>query len=270
MRQLQAEVTVARRTALVLATILVAACQSGGTPTTTPTQAVTPTVAPTVVLEATPSPEPTKPETLPRISDQPLDGSCESPDISCLGFLEAGTVYTSGVFTPTLSFAVPNGDWVNIGEVGGDFALLSKVDVGDEIIFFRDARTFDKSASKVSDITAWLQAQSSLALTDPKPATIGGLTGVTLDMRIAPAATNMDPGCPVRVCVLLLRGDDPVLNDPYLWHWDWGLAGTEVQRLYLLEGKDTTIAILVDSRDGLTFDALTQTFDAMIPTIDFK
>jgi hypothetical protein len=259
-----------RRMVFLLATILVGACQGGGTPTTTPTQAVTPTVAPTAVIEATPSPEPTKPETLPRISDLPLDGSCEAPDISCFGILEAGKVYQSKVFTPTLSFTVPNGDWVNPGEVGGDFALLSTRDVGDEIIFFRDAKSFDKSESTVSGITTWLQSQGSLTLTDPKPATIGGLTGVSMDLRIAPGATTADPGCPVRVCLLLLRGDDPVLNDPYQWHWDWGSAGTEVQRLYLLEGKDTTIAIFVDSRDGLTFDALTHTFEAMIPTIHFK
>jgi hypothetical protein len=91
-----------------------------------------------------------------------------------------------------------------------------------------------------------------------------------MDIRIkTPASTIDDPNCPVQVCVPILRGDDPVANDPYQWHWDWGSAGTEVQRLYLLQAEDMVIAIFVDSGDGLTFDALNDTFDAVAPTIAF-
>lgn len=261
----------ARRSALMLAIVLVAACQSAGSATvgttaTVPAASAPPTAAATTI----PSTAPTRPVTLPRVSDVPLDGTCEDEDASCLGALAPGKVYTTKVFTPTTSFKVPSADWVNPFDGGGDFALLSTRDVGDAIMFFRDARSVDKSVgATVTDIAAWLEAYDQLTVTPATPATIGGLTGVSMDIRISPGATNTDPGCPVQICVLLVRGDDPVPNDPYQWHWDWAIAGTEVMRLYLLDAKDIVLAIFVDSRDGLTFEAVTGTFDAIKPTITF-
>ena len=270
--QLHWEVIVARRTALVLVTILVAACQGAGTATVAPgaTATVTSPPASTVAATLAPTTAPTKPVTLPRIEDLPLDGTCEDENTSCLGALEAGKVYTTTVFEPATSFAMPNGDWVNPFETGGSFGLLSKREIGDAIVFFREARAVDKSiGATVTDIATWLETNDSFTVTPFEPATIGGLTGVSMDIRLALGATNQDEGCPVQVCVPILRGDDPVLNDPYLWHWGWSSAGTEAQRLYLLDGKDTIIAIFLDSPDGLTLDALNQTFDAMKPTIAF-
>src|SRR6185295_10082142 len=123
--------------------------------------------------------------------------------------------YTTKVFLPATSFKVPNADFVNVGDFGGDFGLLSTKDVGDAIMFFRDARSFDKAAATVTDIALWLESKEGLDATPFTPAKIGGLTGVTMDIRIAPGAANEDPDCPVQTCIMMLRGDDPVPNDPY-------------------------------------------------------
>jgi hypothetical protein len=260
----------ARRNVFLVATVLVAACQSAGTATTAPTLVVAATSSPTTGT-ATATPAATKPVTLPRVVDFPLDGTCEDENVSCLGKLEAGKVYATKVFTPTVSFSVPTSDWVNPGDTGGDFGLFSTRDIGDVIIFFRDAKSVDKAVgTTVTDIASWLASNEELTVTPFVPAKVGGLTGVTMDIRVAPGATSTDLECPVQVCVQMLRGDDPIANDPYQWHWDWGAAGTEAQRLYLLDGPDTVIAIFVDSVDGLTFDAMTQAFDAIAPTIAFK
>lgn len=261
----------ARSTPLIIFAILVVACQSAGTPTIAPTQAGAPRSSP-IAATATPTPTPagTKPLTLPRVLDVPLDGTCDDEGDSCLGKLEAGKAYTTKVFTPSLTFTMPTSEWVNPSENGGNIALFSTRDIGDVIIFFRDAKSTDRSAATVTDIANWLESNDHLTVTGFVPAKVGGLSGVTMDVRVAPGATSTDPGCPIQVCIAMLRGDDPVPNDPYQWHWDWSAAGTEVQRLYLLEGKDTVIAILVDSRDGLTFDALTQTFDEIKPTLAFN
>lgn len=255
-----------RRNVLLIAMVLVAACQSAGTATSTPTEVAAATTAPTAAATATP----TKPATLPRVADLPLDGSCESDEVSCLGKLEAGKVYASKIWEPTISFSMPTSDWVNPADTGGDFDLLSTRDIGDGIRFFRGARSKDPAVgATVSEIAAWLAAYDEVTVTPATPVEIGGLTGVSMDIRISPGATNLDPGCPVQVCVPLLRGDNPIKTGPYPWHWDWASAGTEVQRLYLLNGPETVIAIFLDSADGLTFDALTQTFDAIAPTLAF-
>lgn len=251
------------RRMLLLVAVIVAGCQSAGTPTAIPTQAQAATSSPIAV---TPAATATKPVTLPRTVDVPLDGTCESEDVSCFGKLEPGKVYTTKVFTPALSFAVPTSDWVNPGETGGDIGIFSTRDVGDVIIFFRDARAVDKAVgATVTDIAGWLASNDQLTVTPSKPAKVGGLTGMSMDIRAAPGATSTDPGCPVQVCVAMLRGDDPVANDPYQWHWDWGLAGTEASRMYLLDGPDTVIAIFVDSLDGKTLESITAAFDQMTP-----
>jgi hypothetical protein len=247
----------------------VGACQAGASTSAPTAPAATQPVATQAVASAATQPAPSKPASLPRISDVPLDGSCEAPDVSCFGSLTPGKVYTTKVFTPPTSFKVPNAEWVNVADLGGDFGLLSTKDVGDAIMFFRDVRSFDKSAATVTDIALWLESKEGLDVTPFTPAKVGGLTGVSMDIRIAPGAANEDPGCPVQACIMMLRGDDPVLNDPYQWHWDWGAAGTEGQRLYLLDGKDTVIAIIADSIDGTTFDKITATFDQIAPTISF-
>jgi hypothetical protein len=258
----------AHRRALLLATVLVAACQSAGTPTSAPTAAV---ASPTSRPVATATPLATKPVSLQRVADVPLDGTCEAEDVSCFGKLEPGKVYKTKVFEPTLTFSVPTSDWVNVADLGGDFGLQSTRDIGDAIIFFRDARSVDDAVgATVSDIEHWLETNGKLTVTPAAPVKVGGLTGVTLDLRVRAGAANTDPGCPVQVCVPLLRGDDPVPNDPYKWHWDWSEVGTEAQRLYLLTGKDTVIAIFVDSLDGLTFDTITKPFDEVAPTIVFS
>jgi hypothetical protein len=60
-----------------------------------------------------------------------------------------------------------------------------------------------------------------------------------------------------------------VVGDPYPWDWDWGVAGTEKERLYLLDASDGTIAVVVDSLDGTTFDSLVGIWEQIVPTIRF-
>jgi hypothetical protein len=262
-----------RQVGLVLASILVAACQGAGTPTAAPTTAATAppaTASPATRAPATATPAPTKPLVLPRKTDVALDGTCESEDQGCLGLLMAGKVYTTTTFKPTVSFSVPTAEWDNPNEAGGEMPLFSTRDIGDVIFFFSYARSTDPTVGYTVDaISTWLQGYAKVTVTPAVPASIGGLHGVTMDIRVAPGVVSTDPQCPVQACVPLFRGDDPDATDPYQWHWDWGVAGTEAMRVYLLDANKVVVLLLADSVDGLTFDTISGAFDAMAPTIKF-
>jgi hypothetical protein len=265
-----------RRVGMVVVCLVVAACQSGGgsSPAATPgptsaaaTVAATPTSVP-----ATPVPTSTKPRSLPRTTDFPIDGRCENPDLGCLGTLVAGKEYTTTTFKPTVKFTVPPGGWDNPNEAGGEMPLFSTTDVGDVLFFFSHATSADPHVGyKVADISGWLQSNADITATPATEVSIGGLKGVTMDLEIAPGTPNRDQACPVQVCVpALFRGVDPDPNDPYLWKWDWGLAGTEKMRIYLLDANGVVVLLIADSIDGTTFDRITASFDAMAPTIAFE
>ena len=255
---------------LLAGIVLLAACQPAATGGTAPPTGPTATPGPTAPATLAATPAPTKPLAVPRPNNIPTDGSCEAPDVSCFGVIEPGKEYTSKIFKPAVSFTLPTSGFINELDGGGDVGLLTVDPAGDAFMFFRDARANDPSIGPtVEDIATWLSSYAPLSVTPFKPVKLGGLSGLTAEITTAPDATNTDLGCPVQVCVTFLRGNDPDPKDPEHWHWDWGNAGPERQRLYLLTGPDGTIAVVVDSLDGTTYDALIATWEKVVPTIKF-
>ena len=227
-----------------------------------PAQTAVPTTAAT--------PAPTLPIAMSRPTDLPTDGMCEDDNSSCLGVLEANTTYKTKVFEPTVTFSLPSAGWINTFDGQGDFGIESLDPPGDLVMFFRDPRSIDKSVgAAIEDVAAWLETNDQLTVTPFEPVTLGGLKGVTMDITTAPGATGSSADCPVQVCIGYLRGDDPVVNDPYQWHWDWGTAGPEKVRLYLLKDGDRSVAVVVDSLDGTTFDSLIATWEKIAATVKF-
>jgi hypothetical protein len=258
--------------------MLAVACQpsaSGVTPE--PTQAITqPSASAPIGTPAstagTPAstPEPSLPVAMTRPTNLPTDGSCEDENSSCLGVLKPNTTYASKVFKPTVTFTLPTTGWINQFDGGGDIGLQSLDPAGDAVTFFRNPRSTDKSVgTTVNDLAQWLGTNEDLAVTPFMPVKLGGLSGLVMDVRLAPGLTGNDSNCPVQACVTWMHGDDPVLNDPYQWHWDWGTAGPEAARLYLLTDRDGTVAVVIDSLDGTTFDSLLATWEKIAPTIKF-
>jgi hypothetical protein len=252
-----------------------AACgSSGGSVPAASTEASPPVVAsaeaPTATPVPTEAPTPSpKPIAIPRPTDQPTDGSCRE-DHPCLGLLPPGAYHTQ-YFSPGFRFTIASGRWENLADEGGSFSILSIDRPDDAILFFRqpwptkpDGVRVPGVATDVDELTAWLTTNPVLDASEPKPVTIGGLRGTQVDLALAPGAENADPSCPVQVCVSLFIGRAAT------WEWDWGFAGPERQRLYLLEapGGDV-VAIFVDSLDGTSFDEMTAAADEILPTVTF-
>lgn len=260
---------------LVIAGLLVAACGSSGgatpagstssTDTAAPSAETTPTESPPPTERPTPSP---KPIAIPRSTDLPTDGACHE-GYPCLGLLPAGSYHTQ-YFIPGFGFTIASGRWENLSDEGGIFPIASMDRPDDAILFFLqpwptrpDGVRAPGVATNVDEITAWLTANPALEASEPKAVTIGGLIGTQIDLALAPGAENADPTCPVQVCVNVFIGRAST------WEWDWGFAGPERQRLYLLEAPDNVIAIFVDSLDGTTFDEITAAADEILATVEF-
>ncbi len=256
-----------RISTVMLLLLMGTACQAATSPSATGSgsaqASATPTAAPTA----------SEPLSMPRPSDLPTDGTCEQGRI-CLGLLDPGVTYHTRAFRPGMSLSVPDAGWENISDEGGILQLLPIQSPGDAIAVFHGPRAVDPSGTLVPGIDGsaqaladWLGSHDQLDVTPAQPVTIGGLSGLVMDIRISPDATARDPGCPVRACFAYFKGKDTAPRPT--WEWDWGSAGTEVQRLYLLSGKDYVLAIFVDSLDGATFESMTAAADKILGTLTF-
>jgi hypothetical protein len=253
------------RVAAALA-LLTSACSSpGGSASATPPATATPT--PSV-----------KPLVAPRPTDIPTDGACERNQV-CLGLLKPGVTYHTKNFAPAFSFSVQGPQWENIAMEGGIVQLLDITHPGDLIAFFRNPRAADENGTianvgdSVQDLSAWLASYDKLETTPATKASLGGLSGMVLEARIADGVTN--PGassgasdCPARVCVSFFRGSDPNGKPP--WNWDWGFAGKESARIFLLNSKEGVITVLVDALDPSSYDSLNHAADAIFKTVKFE
>jgi len=250
--------------ALLLSLALVA-CQSAGGDGSPGAQAGS--TSPTASPSTTP-----QPVALPRPTDIPTDGTCEDDHV-CLGLLGAGTTYHTKAFAPAITLRMPVAAWENLADEAAVFQLLPIGTPGDAIAFFRGARavaadgSFAQVKATVDGLTTWLGSHELLHVTPAKRVTVGGLSGLTMDITIAPGAVSHPSDCPVQTCVTIFKGQDLSARPP--WHWDWGSAGTETQRLYLLKATDGVVAIFVDSLDGTTFDTLTSSADRILAGVKF-
>lgn len=228
-------------------------------------------------VSLTPTSVPTQtpvPIALPRPTDIPTDGSCE-PNLECVGLVAPGTTYRTRAFAPGFSFSIPSAGWENRSDETAVFQLLPIDAPGDTIAFFQGAHAVNPADGSTADVATTVPAIAALIASDtlltttaPQAVDIGGLSGVSMDIAIAPGAMNRAGDCPVQACVPLLRGDDPKALPP--WHWDWGSAGTERQRLYLLQAPETIVAIFVDSFDGTTFDSITAEALPILRSVTFR
>ena len=213
-----------------------------------------------------------KPLVAPRPTDLPTDGACERYQV-CLGLLKPGVRYHTKNFQPSISFQVQDSRWENLAMEAGVVELVDMTHPGDLIAFFRHPRAADDSGTiatvgdSVSDLTAWLESNHQLTTTPARKATLGGLSGVVLEARVADGVTDSPADCPARACVTFLRGSDPAAHPP--WNWDWGFAGTESARIFLLDSPDGVIAVLVDALDRTTYDSLNQVADGILRTLKF-
>jgi hypothetical protein len=264
--------TIATRLALGATLIVLAACgQSSGSSAGTPAPvAVAPSSSTAAPATATPRPTPApRPTRISRPSDMPTDGACEEGHV-CLGLLAPGT-YKADLFEPGFAFAIADGRWENLSMTPGHIGLDSIDTPGDGIQFFAHPRVVKPDGSldlsvkmTAAGISDWLAANQDLTVGPVTDVTLGGLTGRRMDVAIAPNAVVPTGDCPVQRCLGLFDAQGST------WAWDWGVADSELQRLYVLDSKSGPVLIFVDSLDGTTFEAITKAADSILATVKFE
>ena len=183
--------------------------------------------------------------------------ACPNPEGgSCLGRLPGGT-YTTRVFRPTLTYSVPR-RWANLEDDPGNFLLVPPgggmrgVNAGtsDYIGVYTSITAASPgcqsgpstviSHATPRAIAGWIRRQRSLVATMPQQATVGGLTGLVLDIELKHswrATCSFSAGEPI---VQLIVGLPPSGLDHTL------IPGI-VMRLYLMARNTGTLAIEVDA-----------------------
>jgi serine/threonine-protein kinase len=175
---------------------------------------------------------------------------------TCLGEIAPG-IHSTRTFTPGLSYTVPSLGWTNAADNTGQVGLIppggdySSVDTGgsDYIDVFTSIATGNGRCGDghgtihtPEGFVGWLKKQPGFAPFTAKPVTIGGLSGVVVDLRFRHGFMKTCPWSGHFPAQQVLTGLPPSPNN--LNH---SLPpGHAVMRLYLMHYKHGTLAIEID------------------------
>ena len=194
---------------------------------------------------------------------------------TCLGTLSAGTYTAPG---SALDFTVPAG-WMNMADAPGWFLLAPVAATprdsvtGKWLAVIRDVVITEQPL----DCTPWPKAgvgrtvdamissiasHPGLVTSNVQPATLGGLSGQSIDLEIAPSWTTSCGGGSMPEVSLLTE------TQPGGWRWSVGVP--ELQRLTLLDdGLGGVIAVCVNSPTPQGFDAMVQATAPIVASFRF-
>jgi hypothetical protein len=186
--------------------------------------------------------------------------TCQNPEGgACRNTLKAGT-YTTDGFEPGLTYTMPAG-WQNLSDTQGEVFFVAPGYAPDDVhaeyigVFTsvraenRHCRTEEEASSDEPGVArtpdalaAEFQARPGLVTTKPKPATLGGLSGLVMDITMKP---GWDGKCFYwdGPAVQLLGGVQPS-------EFDHGIIDGLTMRLYLLKRGQSTVAVEIDDYAG--------------------
>jgi hypothetical protein len=184
--------------------------------------------------------------------------------------LPAGT-YTSRAFQPAVTYTLPAG-WENPADSPDFFQLRPTGSDSEGIYLFNDPKPASQATDcpetaqplaggSSAEMVAWIRSLPGLVVSEPVPVTIGGLTGVSLDLGIVNGWTASCPfadGTPTVPLFVGTNGD-----------FRWVIAGNEQLRLALLDGPDGTVVVDVDAFDGRVMGQLLAAADPIVKSFSF-
>ncbi len=194
-----------------------------------------------------------------------------APSTPAASALAAGT-YTSKVFVPAVTYTLPAG-WSDPEDTAGYFRLAP---AGSEVVgiyIFRDAVAMSQDAScpdapaagvgkTAKELATWMSSLPGVVASDPKAASVGGLSGYVIDLGIKDtwkqscSFANGSPTVPL------------FLNTTSGFHWI--MAGSERLRLWVLDlPSGGSVIVDVDAFDGSLIDQLLNDAMPIVSSMSF-
>ncbi len=186
------------------------------------------------------------------------------------GNLPAGEYQTRYFFGGRMRVTL-DGDWTSGEDSTGEFTIAPSGS-NNAIFFWEDVYPLENGARvngvpmTAAGLLDWLSKSPRLTTTSPVTGSIGASIPATIvDVSIANGAHNEDPGCVgvYDACILFLGFPQ--------WDAPWGIAGNQVQRLYLADvsyGGVTHLFVAViypdDSADMENFRAIAEPLIASV------
>jgi hypothetical protein len=173
-----------------------------------------------------------------------------------------------------LTYTVPEG-WFT-GDQPDEYVLTVGSDQStDGIFLFRDPLAHSQEpdcpmmpdrtiGTSPKELTDWIASLPGLDATTPKAVSIGGLTGFTLDVRLAPGWTHACPYSDGEPVVPLIVGSRPK-NE-----LDWGVGATGMRIWVLDAGADRRVWIDIEAGDARTLDQMVQRATPVIESFEFS
>jgi hypothetical protein len=217
---------------------------------------------------------------------------CPNKNSACLGDLDAGPHVSAGFnpFVPrtawvanygALSYTVPEG-WTNNEDCDGCYFLSKQgapendptMFLFDDVVAHSQAQSCSTAAEpgvghSAAAIGAWLTTLPGLVATAPSPVTIGGLSGVTVDLSVSPGWTGTCPyaysqGLPL---VSTFVDAEPSGGGGF----DWNVQGDGRTRAILLDIGDGRVLLLdIEAQSKATYDAFLPGAMQVVNTFQFN
>lgn len=165
--------------------------------------------------------------------------------------LPAGT-YTSAGFQPPVTFTVPEG-WTQPTDAELYTYLRPIENDAIGVHLFRDPKAASQDAScpaapepgvggSAAELAAWIEQRPGLVVSAPTMATVGGLSGIQLDVGLK---SDWTQSCPFANGIPSVA----LFNSPAIDHWV--VVGNERLRLFLLDlPGGGTVVVDLDAFDG--------------------
>ena len=172
--------------------------------------------------------------------------------------LPAGT-YTSASFQPAVTFTLPDG-WTKPLDSAAYLELRPAGSDVTGIFLFRDAQAASQDPAcpatpepgvgrTSSELAAWIRERPGLLVSDPRLASVGGLSGTGLDLGIVAGWTV---SCPFADGIPTV----PLITNPEAGY-NWVVAGGERLRMFILDVPGGgTVIVDIDDFTGSSIDAL--------------
>jgi len=214
---------------------------------------------------------------------------CPNRDSLCLGDLEAGA-HHSVAFNPyveptawrfkfgALTYTVPDG-WANPEDCFGCYVLAKQgapentgIYLFDDVVAHLQGASMCQALNEpgvgrtASDLATWLTTLPGLVATAPAPVTVGGLSGFSVDLTVAPAWSQECPFSNGQPMVSLWSAAEPADTDGF----DWGIGAGARMRVILLDiGDGRALLIDIEAATKADFDALLPDAMAVIESFQF-